>query len=111
MRRRDHEKKTLRLMIGIYCRGNHRAGPELCEDCRALLAYAEKRLDACSFMEKPACSDCAVHCYAPDKRASIRAVMRYAGPRMVLHAPLEALAHALRPRPKRKPCGGKDTRP
>jgi predicted amidophosphoribosyltransferase len=98
MQSRDREIKTIRLMIGIYCRGNHHTDTEVCEDCSALLEYAEKRLDACPFKEKPACSACTVHCYTPDRRQTIQAVMRYAGPRMVLHDPLAALNHALRQR-------------
>ena len=92
----DREKKSIGLMIEIYCRGNHRTEGPLCEDCRALLAYAEQRLSACPFEDKPACRDCAIRCYAPDRRKAIRAVMRYAGPRMLLHAPLTALGHLMR---------------
>lgn len=102
----EREKKTIRTMIGLYCRGNHRTQAKLCEDCRDLLAYAEKRLERCPHEVKPACKDCAVHCYAPDKRKAIQAVMRYAGPRLLLRNPAAALAHLLRRRPP-KPQGKK----
>ena len=45
---------------------------------------------------KGSCKQCTVHCYAPAQREKIRAVMRYAGPRMLLYHPLEALRHLLR---------------
>ena len=108
MHRRDREKKTIRLMIELFCRGNHHTGADLCEDCRALLTYAEKRLEACPFDDKPACSACEVHCYAPDKRKAIQAVMRYSGPRMLLHDPLAALDHAIRQLPRKKPHSKKE---
>ena len=106
MPKRDREKEAVGLMIEIYCRGNHHADAVPCEECRALLAYAQQRLAACPLEDKPACRDCAIHCYAPDKRKAIQAVMRYAGPRLLLRNPAAALAHLLRRRPP-KPQGKK----
>lgn len=72
-------------------------GEGLCPTCAALRAYALRRLDACRFgAAKPSCERCPIHCYAPACREQIRAVMRYAGPRMLLYAPLDALWHLLR---------------
>ncbi len=96
MRRAEREKQTIRQMIEVYCSGTHRTAGTLCDACRDLLAYAEKRLELCPHGEKPACKDCAVHCYEPEKRRAIREVMRYAGPRMLLRHPVAALAHAFR---------------
>ena len=36
-----------------------------------------------------------VHCYAPARRQEIQAVMRYGGPRMLLHHPLMTLRHMM----------------
>jgi predicted amidophosphoribosyltransferase len=85
-------------MVQIYCRGNHLRvrGGELCEDCQALLDYAMARLDRCpNVMKKPPCSKCTVHCYKPSRREQIKAVMRYAGPRMLWRHPIMALRHWL----------------
>lgn len=72
-------------------------GEGLCPACAVLRAYALRRLDACRFgAAKPPCERCPIHCYAPACREQIRAVMRYAGPRMLLYAPLDALWHLLR---------------
>ena len=82
-------------MIGLYCRNkHHEAEGELCPECRSLLEYALHRLDNCRFGEaKQACTRCPLHCYAPHRRAHIRMVMRYAGPRMIWHHPVLALGH------------------
>lgn len=86
------------VMIGIYCRGNHSGNDgnkkELCDYCKKLEEYALFRTEKCPFMEtKTFCSACKVHCYAKEQREQIRAVMRYAGPRMIFSHPVLALKH------------------
>jgi hypothetical protein len=88
------EKKTLEAMIRLYCRSLHGREDELCPDCRLLSEYAMERLDRCPFgEEKPTCANCTVHCYKPAMREKIRAVMRYAGPRMSSRHPILTLHH------------------
>jgi hypothetical protein len=89
------ELATLRAMIGIHCRAQHAPrGATLCADCRELLDYATRRLDRCVFGEgKPTCANCTVHCYSEARRAQAKAVMRYAGPRMIWRHPVLAIAH------------------
>lgn len=91
----QREKRTVALMIALYCR--HKEGNStLCRECEELLAYAHLRLDRCKFGEaKTTCERCTVHCYKPEMRERIRRVMRFAGPRMLLYHPLEALRHLL----------------
>lgn len=85
--KREREKETVSLMIAIYCRKKH-GGKTLCPECAALDTYARLRSDRCPFMEtKTFCSNCRVHCYKADMREKIRAVMRFSGPRMLLHHP------------------------
>jgi len=89
------EIRTVRLMIGLFCRRHH-GGKLLCGDCRDLCHYAEERVEGCRFgAENPACSDCSVHCYQPAMRERILSVMRYSGPRMIGKHPLLALRHLL----------------
>ncbi|WP_302956616.1 nitrous oxide-stimulated promoter family protein [Prevotella sp.] len=45
---------------------------------------------------KPTCRLCKVHCYKPEKREQIRQIMRYAGPRMLLYYPADAIKHMIR---------------
>ncbi len=94
--RMQAEAETIQAMIRIYCRKHHGGARELCEECRELAAYAQKRLDACPFQEgKTTCGKCPVHCYKPGMRERIRKVMREVGPKMIFHHPVMALRHFL----------------
>ena len=94
-KKREREKKTVALMIRLYCRKKHRMN-ELCPDCKALAAYAAMRSDKCPFMEsKTFCSNCKVHCYKPEMRERIREVMRFSGPRMIMYHPIMAIRHVI----------------
>lgn len=102
MSRIDYEKHTVEQMIRIYCRHKHSSQRALtqpnglCPSCSELLAYSHQRLSRCPFGEhKSTCRRCKVHCYRPEMRHRIAAVMRYAGPRMMLHHPFLALKHWL----------------
>lgn len=110
-RRIARERKTIRTMIGMYCR-HHHGGSELCTECGALWAYAQKRLEKCPYGdEKPTCVNCPIHCYQAEMREKVREVMRFAGPRMLLSHPVLALFHVVdgkkpapeRPKGKRQP--------
>jgi hypothetical protein len=91
------EKKTIQAMITIYCRGHHgKSSGELCQECTVLLDYARLRLDKCPFQEKKStCGKCLIHCYKPEMKAQVKKVMRYAGPRMLVHHPGLAMHHAV----------------
>ena len=90
----ERESKTLEAMIEIYCHGCHDSKEGLCSECRELLDYAVQRLQNCPFQEnKPTCSKCTIHCYKPDMREKIRAVMKYAGPRMLYRHPILSGVH------------------
>ncbi|MGO8750327.1 MAG: nitrous oxide-stimulated promoter family protein [Thermoguttaceae bacterium] len=95
-RRIDREQRTVRAMIEIFCRGRHASVDGLCPECRKIDEYAVRRLSRCPFAaNKPTCAQCPVHCYIPDLRRRIQAVMRYAGPRMLYRHPLLALRHRI----------------
>lgn len=97
----NRERETTRTMIGMYCEGNHGGGKDLCNECNHLLNYANVRLDHCPHGEnKPTCLKCSIHCYGEEERERIRAVMRYAGPRMLLSHPVMAIRHILDGRKK-----------
>lgn len=91
----NKEKKLIPVMIKKYCRGKHGTG-ELCDECKALAEYALFRLEKCPFKEnKQFCSFCKIHCYKPDMREKIKAVMKYSGPRMLFTHPVFALSHVV----------------
>lgn len=95
-RRLAREWRTLEAMVRCHCAGKHASAAGLCAECEALLDYAMTRLDRCHFgAEKPTCANCPVHCYQPQRREEIKAVMRYAGPRMVWRHPILSLRHWL----------------
>ena len=90
----EREREIVAAMIALYCRGQHNANGAFCDECEALYAYARQRLVSCPFQaEKPTCAKCPVHCYKPAMREQVRAVMRYAGPRMIWRHPFKALQH------------------
>lgn len=94
-KKRTDEKNIIRFMIQSYCHRNHHE-KQLCPQCQELLDYANKRIDSCPFMAtKTFCSSCHIHCYAPDKRKQIKAVMKSSGPSMLFHHPLLLIKHMM----------------
>jgi hypothetical protein len=106
-RRLAREEKTITAMIALYCRDHHdvaapddpesdsmRPAADLCAECAELLDYARLRLEKCRYgAAKPTCAKCTTHCYRPEMRERVRAIMRYGGPRMLKRHPLLAIAH------------------
>ena len=102
----DYEKHIVTVMMRLYCRKHksHRARAKeggtpggLCPDCVQLLDYAYKRLDHCRYgADKPSCRKCPIHCYKADMREQMRIIMRWAGPRMILYHPVDAVKHMIR---------------
>ncbi|WP_095498127.1 nitrous oxide-stimulated promoter family protein [Paraferrimonas haliotis] len=101
------EYKTIEAMVAIYCKAHHSSQP--CEECQQFLAFAHKKLVRCPYGEdKPTCAKCPIHCYKPDMRAKAKTIMRFAGPRMLIHHPVMAIRHLLaerRPVPAKPPKG------
>ena len=96
MTRIDEEKRTVEKMIRLYCRRKE-GNRELCPSCSELLEYAIVRLSRCRFgNDKSTCQKCPVHCYKPVMRDKMREVMRWAGPRMMLYHPVDAIRHLVR---------------
>lgn len=94
-KRREAEKEVVGEMINLYCRKNHHSKKgEFCSECAELRDYAYSRIDRCPFMKtKTFCSNCKVHCYKPEMREKIKAVMRFSGPRMIFYHPVLAIIH------------------
>lgn len=94
--KREREREVVTQMIAVYCHDNHGTKGELCPECTELSAYAAKRIERCPHMAtKTFCSQCKTHCYAPAQRQAIKDVMRYAGPRMLLHHPIMTIHHGI----------------
>jgi hypothetical protein len=95
--RLGRELRTMRCMVEIYCADHHVAGGGmLCAECEQFLDYAGRRLEKCPYGEdKPVCAKCPIHCYKHAQREQARAIMRYAGPRMLLSHPWLSLTHMI----------------
>ena len=94
--RLEREQNTIAAMVRIFCHGNdHHVGKHnLCAECQSLLHYSLQRLEYCTFGDgKPSCRLCPIHCYKPDERRAVRAIMKYSGPRMLLRHPILAFRH------------------
>src|SRR5574344_887141 len=93
MTKTEKDQRTVRMMIALYC--THKLkNEEDRKDYAEVADYACRRLEHCSFGDnKPACKNCPIHCYAPQKREMMRKVMRWAGPRMLLYSPKAFFRH------------------
>ncbi|HIT07782.1 MAG TPA: nitrous oxide-stimulated promoter family protein [Candidatus Merdivicinus faecavium] len=101
--KRRREKEMVSRMIALYCRKQHHSKGGLCPECAELADYARQRSDKCPFMEtKTFCSNCRVHCYKPEMREKIRAVMRFSGPRMLFSHPAAAIRHMIETRREKR---------
>ena len=104
-KRREREKRTISQMVALYCAENHKSaerteqahcGEAVCPACAHLDEYAVLRTERCRKMDvKTSCEECGNQCYKPEMREQIRAVMRYAGPRMLKKHPAAAIRHLL----------------
>jgi hypothetical protein len=95
----EKELATVESMIELFCRKNHEATSELCEKCSDLLEHARSRVAKCPQLpDKPTCRMCEIHCFKKEYAEYMREVMRFSGPRMMLHHPVRAVKHLLRER-------------
>lgn len=92
-----HEKNIVNKMINIYCNGKKHKDKNynnLCINCNNLLEYSEKRVEKCPFLKKKTfCSLCPVQCYKKEMQNKIKKVMRFSGPRLLLHHPVLTIKH------------------
>lgn len=89
----DSQKRIVRNMISLYSR--HTTGTyKLNGSYKELAEYCERRLDHCYWgNKKPSCKNCSIHCYNKAKREEIKKIMKWAGPRMIIYHPIQAIRH------------------
>lgn len=93
-KRIKREQKTIFCMIKVFCNKHHKTKNALCEKCQELYNYAEKRIAKCPLRKnKPVCADCTIKCYSAEYKEKIKKIMRYSGPRILLHNPYFAIMH------------------
>ena len=92
----EREKRTVGIMVKMYCDNNHEKVGAICSECNELTEFANDRINRCIFQnDKPVCSECKIHCYRPEMREKIKTVMRYAGPRMIFRHPIIGIRHLI----------------
>ncbi len=78
----------------MYCKRHHSKEKNICDNCKVLNNYAELRIKKCKFTkEKPVCSKCQIHCYKKDMKREIKIIMRWSGPRMIWHYPIDTIKY------------------
>jgi len=96
MKRIEREIKTVGVMIDMFCR-HHHDSDKRCKDCQELFEYANQKVLKCPFgNDKPTCAKCQIHCYKPEMRERIKAVMKFSGPKMIVFHPILALIHLIK---------------
>jgi len=97
----SREKKIIEAMVRIYCKNHHGSKGKLCPECSELFDYAKMRLDRCPFQEKKYMRQVlSTLLPASDGRKSEGVLMKYSGPRMLLHHPGRAIYHLVDGRKK-----------
>ena len=102
----EDEVRLVDSMIDLYATAHRydssKSDMEVIEaavpDIESLKAYTHKQIEQCRYRgkhEKPFCNVCPVHCYKPEMRRQIRAVMRYSGPRILFRHPILSLQHLI----------------
>jgi hypothetical protein len=94
--RMKRERKTIKVMIKIFCNRNHKPKSNLCKDCQQLLDYALERLSNCPFQkDKPTCKNCVIHCFKEPEKSKFRQIMRFSGPRILFTNPILSIRHLI----------------
>lgn len=94
----EKDIKVLEKFIQVYCETKHRTREKedshgFCEECKGILEYAIHRREVCPLDPKPTCKNCEIHCYEPEKRQTIKDIMRYSGMHMIMRGRLDWLTH------------------
>lgn len=103
----EDEIRLVDSMIDLYAVAHHSYSSQVdaenidaaVPDTEALKAYTHKRIEQCRYrsekQKKTFCNVCPIHCYKPEMRRQIRAVMRYSGPRMLFRHPILSLQYLI----------------
>ena len=88
----EKDLRTLRAIGCMYCKAHHASsvkGPHgLCEECTATVAFTHERTKNCPYGHAHNCQDCTTKCNRGQQQQRVKAMMRYAAPRMLLRHPL-----------------------
>ena len=89
----DKDRRVLEAMGSIYCQGNHADAQKdeggMCPECRATIENTLSRAASCPYGHQ----DCKTHCQRGDAQIRIKAIMRYAAPKMMFRHPIMAFEY------------------
>lgn len=89
-----HERKNEELiLLPEQLRSRHGNTAALCAECAALLDHGIRKRVLCPLQPKPSCKKCHIHCYSPEYRRKIRAIMAFSGRKMLLKGRIDYLWH------------------
>lgn len=92
--------RTLQAIGSIYCAAHHVDAPKnphgMCAECAATIAFTHDRASNCPNGHTGNCADCAIKCNRGEQQQRIKAIMKYAAPRMLFKHPLMTLEYALK---------------
>lgn len=93
-------------MGSIYCKAHHGAeqkdAAELCEDCRSVVEGTLSRTEQCPNGHSGNCQDCDIKCQRGESQQKIKAIMRYAAPRMTFRHPFMTMEYLRKKKLARK---------
>lgn len=93
----EKDRRTLEAIGQIYCSGNHarvlKDEGGMCVECREAIEQTLDRTRSCPHGHELNCEDCSTHCQRGDAQARIKAIMRYAAPRMAFRHPIMAVGY------------------
>lgn len=93
----DKDRRTLEAIGSIYCRGNHDAiekdAAGMCPECREAIEQTLARAASCPHGHEGNCQDCETHCQRGEAQLRIKAIMKYAAPRMAFRHPIMTIEY------------------
>ena len=94
--RHNREQATLEAIGRIYCNAHHAGAKDaagLCPQCRTTVDATLARAQACPYGHEHNCQDCDTQCQRGQAQQDVRAMMRYAAPRMAFSHPLMTIEY------------------
>ena len=97
MQSEQKDRAILEAIGTIYCRAHHAECAQdaagLCPECREVVETTLAKAQTCPYGHSGNCQDCDTQCQRGTSKQRVKAMMRYAAPRMVYRHPLMTLSY------------------
>lgn len=98
----QRDLRTLQAIGSIYCAAHHAGALKddagMCEECAAVIKYTHERASACPYNHEGNCQDCKLKCNRGEQQQRIKAIMKYAAPRMLVKHPIMTMEYLAKKR-------------